>query len=330
MAIVRPTAAGLGAQRRGLQDPSRHLGERGTILFLRIAASVAILTTFGIIASLFPPAIRFFMGGNYSADTKGLDTVPTVREFLTGTLWAPDFATPAFGVLPILVGSGIVVVLALLLSIPVGLLTAIYLSEYATPRIRRTVKPVLEVLEGVPTVAIGLFAFWFLTPLIKSTFPWLPWTGPFAILVGGLAVGLITVPLMASVSDDAMRQVPQSLREAAYALGDSKARVALRVVVPAAISGIVAGIVLAASRAVGETMIVLLAAGAGNPKLSFNLFGGVQTMTAFIAGKATGDIAQGTLLYDTIFAVGSLLFLITFTLNLIAIRFVRRYREVYE
>jgi phosphate transport system permease protein len=145
-----------------------------------------------------------------------------------------------------------------------------------------------------------------------------------------MAVGLITVPLMASVSDDAMRQVPQSLREAAYALGDSKARVAVRVVVPAAISGIVAGIVLAASRAVGETMIVLLAAGAGNPNLSFNLFAGVQTMTAFIAGKATGDIAQGTLIYDTIFAVGSLLFLVTLSLNLFAIRFVRRFREVYE
>ena len=315
--------AGPGASHRGLQDPTRRPGEWAILQFLRGSATIAILTTAGIVASLFPPAIRFFR------DLQAVHGVSFV-EFATGSLWAPDFATPSFGVLPIVVGSSIVVVLSLLVSVPVGLLSAIYLSEYAPARVRRIVKPALEVLEGVPTVAVGLFAFWFLRPTAQEAFPNLPWTGPFAILIGGMAVGLITVPLMASVSDDAMRQVPQSLREAAYALGDSKARVAVRVVVPAAISGIVAGIVLAASRAVGETMIVLLAAGAGNPNLSFNLFAGVQTMTAFIAGKATGDIAQGTLIYDTIFAVGSLLFLVTLSLNLFAIRFVRRFREVYE
>lgn len=286
-------------------------------MILRSFAFIAVLTTGAIVFSLFPPAIAFFR------------EIP-ISEFITGTVWAPDFANPAFGVLPIVVGSGIVVALALTVSVPVGLLCAIYLSEYAPRRVRKILKPTLEVLEGVPTVAVGLFAFWFLRPTAQELLPWLPWTGPFAILIGGLAVGLITVPLMASISDDAMRQVPASLREAAYALGDSKARVAVRVVVPAAISGIVAGIVLAASRAVGETMIVLLAAGAGNPFLSFNLFEGVQTMTAFIAGKATGDIAQGTLIFDTIFAVGSMLFLVTLSLNLIAIRFVRKYREVYE
>ena len=318
---VRP--AGPGASHRGLQDPTRRPGEWAILQFLRGSATIAILTTVAIVASLFPPAIRFFR------DLQAVHGVSFI-EFATGTLWAPDFATPSFGVLPIVVGSSIVVILSLLVSVPVGLLSAIYLSEYAPARVRRIVKPALEVLEGVPTVAVGLFAFWFLRPTAQEAFPNLPWTGPFAILIGGMAVGLITVPLMASVSDDAMRQVPQSLREAAYALGDSKARVAVRVVVPAAISGIVAGIVLAASRAVGETMIVLLAAGAGNPNLSFNLFAGVQTMTAFIAGKATGDIAQGTLIYDTIFAVGSLLFLVTLSLNLFAIRFVRRFREVYE
>ena len=315
--------AGPGASHRGLQDPTRRPGEWAILQFLRGSATIAILTTVAIVASLFPPAIRFFR------DLQAVHGVSFI-EFATGTLWAPDFATPSFGVLPIVVGSSIVVILSLLVSVPVGLLSAIYLSEYAPARVRRIVKPALEVLEGVPTVAVGLFAFWFLRPTAQEAFPNLPWTGPFAILIGGMAVGLITVPLMASVSDDAMRQVPQSLREAAYALGDSKARVAVRVVVPAAISGIVAGIVLAASRAVGETMIVLLAAGAGNPNLSFNLFAGVQTMTAFIAGKATGDIAQGTLIYDTIFAVGSLLFLVTLSLNLFAIRFVRRFREVYE
>ena len=315
--------AGPGASHPGLQDPTRRPGEWAILQFLRGSATIAILTTAAIVASLFPPAIRFFR------DLQAVHGVSFI-EFATGTLWAPDFATPSFGVLPIVVGSSIVVILSLLVSVPVGLLSAIYLSEYAPARVRRIVKPALEVLEGVPTVAVGLFAFWFLRPTAQEAFPNLPWTGPFAILIGGMAVGLITVPLMASVSDDAMRQVPQSLREAAYALGDSKARVAVRVVVPAAISGIVAGIVLAASRAVGETMIVLLAAGAGNPNLSFNLFAGVQTMTAFIAGKATGDIAQGTLIYDTIFAVGSLLFLVTLSLNLFAIRFVRRFREVYE
>lgn len=315
--------AGPGASHRGLQDPTRRPGEWAILQFLRGSATIAILTTAGIVASLFPAAISFF---------RNVQTVHGVSffEFATGTFWAPDFSVPSFGVLPIVVGSSIVVVLALLVSVPVGLLSAIYLSEYAPARVRKIIKPALEVLEGVPTVAVGLFAFWFLRPTAQEAFPNLPWTGPFAILIGGMAVGLITVPLMASVSDDAMRQVPQSLREAAYALGDSKARVAIRVVVPAAISGIVAGIVLAASRAVGETMIVLLAAGAGNPNLSFNLFAGVQTMTAFIAGKSTGDIAQGTLIYDTVFAVGSLLFLVTLSLNLFAIRFVRRFREVYE
>lgn len=311
------TPAGPGASRQDLQDPARRYGERAIILFLRLSALVAVVATVAIVASLFPPAVTFFRNVPFT-------------EFITGTLWAPDFANPSFGVLPIVVGSSIVVVLALLVSVPVGLLSAIFLSEYAPARVRRIIKPALEVLEGVPTVAVGLFAFWFLRPTAQELFPNFPWQGPFAILIGGLAVGLITVPLMASIADDAMRQVPLSLREAAYALGDTKARVAVRVVVPAAISGIVAGIVLAASRAVGETMIVLLAAGAGNPQLSFNLFAGVQTMTAFIAGKATGDIAQGTLIYDTIFAVGSLLFLVTLSLNLFAIRFVRKYREVYE
>jgi phosphate transport system permease protein len=315
--------AGPGATHRGLQDPTRRPGEWVIQQFLRFSALIAVVTTAAIVASLFPPALSFFR------EVQAVHGV-SFFEFATGDFWAPDFASPSFGVLPIVVGSSIVVVLALLVSVPVGLLSAIYLSEYAPTRVRRVIKPALEVLEGVPTVAVGLFAFWFLRPTAQEAFPNLPWTGPFAILIGGMAVGLITVPLMASVSDDAMRQVPQSLREAAYALGDTKARVAVRVVVPAAISGIVAGIVLAASRAVGETMIVLLAAGAGNPNLSFNLFAGVQTMTAFIAGKATGDIAQGTLIYDTIFAVGSLLFLVTLTLNLFAIRFVRKYREVYE
>jgi len=306
-----------GAMRPALEGSGPRLVERAVLLFVGLCAAVSVAATTAIVLSLLPPTVGFFR------------EVP-LREFLTGTQWAPAFATPSFGVWPIVVGTGMVVVLSLSVSVPVGLLCAIYLSEYAPPRVRAVIKPALETLEGIPTVAIGLFAFWFLRPAAETALPWLPWKGPFAILIGGLAVGLMTVPLVSSVADDAMRQVPASLREAAHALGSSKVEVSLKVVFPAAISGIVAAIVLAGSRAVGETMVVLLAAGAGNPFLSFDPFEGVQTMTAFIAGKATGDIATGTIVYDTIFAVGTLLFLATLVLNLIAIRFVRRFREVYE
>jgi phosphate transport system permease protein len=223
-----------------------------------------------------------------------------------------------------------VVVIALMVAIPLGLLSAIYLSEYASNPVRKTVKPVLEVLEGIPTVATGLFAFFWLRPFLEYLTPWLPWGGVFSTGVAGIAVGLIIVPLIASVADDAMRSVPRSLREGAYALGASKLRVALKVVVPAAFSGIVAAFVLGGSRAVGETMIVLLVAGAGTRTLNFNPFEGIQTMTAFIASRATGEIAVGSLVYDTIFAVGALLFVITLTMNIIAIRFVERFREAYE
>ena len=222
------------------------------------------------------------------------------------------------------------VLTALLVAIPLGLLSAIYLSEYAPNPVRKTIKPVLEILEGIPTVATGLFAFFWLRPFLEYMTPWLPWGGLFSTGVAGIAVGLIIVPLIASVADDAMRSVPRALREGAYALGASRLRVALQVVVPAAFSGIIAAFVLGASRAVGETMIVLLVAGAGSPTLNFNPFEGIQTMTAYIASRATGEIAVGTIVYDTIFAVGSLLFLITLAMNLIAIRFVSRFREVYE
>jgi phosphate transport system permease protein len=222
------------------------------------------------------------------------------------------------------------VITALLVAIPIGLLSAIYLSEFAPEPVRKTIKPVLEILEGIPTVATGLFAFFWLRPFLEYLTPWLPWGGLFSTGVAGIAVGLIIIPLIASVADDAMRSVPRSLREGAYALGASKLRVSLKVVVPAAISGIIAAFVLGASRAVGETMIVLLVAGAGSPGLNFNPFEGIQTMTAYIASRATGEIAVGSVVYDTIFAVGSLLFLMTLAMNMIAIRFVARFREVYE
>ena len=319
MATIYKEDSSSGAvTRRTLEASSHRYGEKLIRGLLFLCGAISVVITTGIVLSMIGPTVSF------------LRQIP-IAEFLTGTVWAPSFATPSFGVLPIVVGTGLVLVVSLSVAIPVGLASAIYLSEYASPRTRRAIKPALEVLEGIPTVAIGLFAAWFLHPIAKSVFPFLgEWRSPFSIGVAGLAVGLLIVPLVTSVSDDAMRSVPRALREGAYALGSSKFAVSTRVVFPAAISGIVAGVVLAGSRAVGETMVVLIAAGAGNPNLSFNLTEGVQTMTAYIAGRATGDIPVGTLAYDTLFAVGILLFTATLILNLISIRFVRRFRELYD
>jgi phosphate transport system permease protein len=310
------SSAGASARRPlGAARPRR--GERVVIGLLFGCAALSVLVTVAIVSSLVGPSIRF------------VQQIP-LSEFFTGTLWAPDFANASFGVLPIVVGTTYIVLISLCISIPVGLSSAIYLSEYAPSWLRRTVKPALEVLEGIPTVVIGLFGFNLLRPLLAEWLPFLPWQGPFSTLVAGIAVGLLTVPLIASVADDAMRAVPRGLREGAYALGSNRYEVATRVVVPGAISGIVAGVVLSASRAVGETMVVLMVAGAGNPNLQFNPVRGIQTMTAYIAGRSTGDIPASGLGYDTIFAVGALLFVATLTLNIFAIRFVRRFREVYD
>jgi phosphate transport system permease protein len=311
------SSAGAGFSRRSLEAPSPRYGETAIKAFLALCAGFSVAVTTGIVISLLIPTISFFR------------EVP-IGQFLTGTLWAPAFAKPSFGVLPIVVGTLMVVVFSLAVAIPVGLTSAIYLSEYAPVRVRKVVKPVLEVLAGIPTVAIGLFALYSLRPLAERVFPFLPWGGPFSIGVAGIAVGLMIVPLVASISEDAMRAVPQSLREGGHALGADKFKVSMRVVFPAAISGIVASVVLGASRAVGETMVVLIAAGAGNPNLSFDPTKGVQTMTSFIGGTATGDIPTGTVVYNTIFAVGSLLFVMTLSMNVLAMRLVRRFREAYD
>src|SRR6056300_518153 len=302
---------------RTLRSDNPRYGEKAIFAFLFFAAAVSVAVTTAIVLALFQPLPGFF-------------AQISIVEFFTATEWSPGYARPIYGVWPIVVGTMIVVVTALLVAIPLGLLSAIYLSEYAPNAVRKTIKPVLEILEGIPTVATGLFAFFWLRPFLEYLTPWLPWGGLFSTGVAGIAVGLIIVPLIASVADDAMRSVPRALREGAYALGAGKMRVALRVVVPAAFSGIIAAFVLGASRAVGETMIVLLVAGAGSPTLNFNPFEGIQTMTAYIASRATGEIAVGSLVYDTIFAVGALLFLITLAMNMVAIRFVARFREVYE
>jgi phosphate transport system permease protein len=311
------SGVGAGSSRRSLEAASPRYGEAVVKAVLAACAGLSVLVTSAIVVSLVTPTIGFFQDVSF-------------RDFITGTTWAPAFANASFGVWPIVVGTWMVVFFALLVAVPVGLACAVYLSEYAPRRVRKVIKPVLEVLEGIPTVATGLFAFFFLRPLAEDVLPFLPWQGPFSIGVAGVAVGLLIIPLVTSVSDDAMRSVPAGLREGAYALGASKLKVTVRVVFPAALSGIVAAFVLGISRAIGETMVVLIAAGAGNPNLSFDPTKGIQTMTAYIGGRATGDIAQGTVVYDTIFAVGTMLFLMTLAMNMVAIRLVRRFREVYE
>ena len=292
-------------------------GERLIFVLLALCALVSVLTTLAIIASLVPPTVQFF-------GEVGL------AGFLFGTEWAPLFAPPSFGVLPIVVGTLATTLWALVVCLPLGLGSAIYLSEYARPRVRAFAKPALEILAGIPTVVYGFFALTFVAPIIQDV--WFVGEAPsgqqFA-LVAGLVMGIMIIPTVASLSEDAMAAVPDSLRQGAYALGASKLSVSTRVVVPAALSGIVASFVLAISRAIGETMIVLIAAGA-TPNLTVDPRDAVQTMTAFIASTGIGDVATGSTAYKTLFAVGTLLFVATFVMNVISIRLVRRYREVYE
>ena len=303
--------------RNPLRATNPHIGEKIIIGLLFGAAAVSVAVTIGIVIALFSPLPGFF-------------EFVDLWSFLSGTLWAPSFTDASFGVLPLVAGTLKVVFYASLVGIPLGLAGAIYLSEYASNPVRKIIKPVLEVLEGLPTVAVGLFAVFWFKPLIQELTPDLGWTSPFSIGVAGITVGIIIIPLIASVSDDAMRAVPSALREGAYALGATKMRVAITVVVPAAISGIVASFVLGASRAIGETMVVLLVAGGGSPQLKIGFTEPAGAMTAFIASRATGEIAQGTIDYYSIFAVGTLLFLMTLTMNMIAIRFVNKFREVYD
>jgi phosphate transport system permease protein len=318
---ARDTTAATGGM--GRLDPSRPLvaarpryGERVIQVLLAACAVISVATTTVIVISLLSPTVEFFDEVSFS-------------DFFSTDTWAPLTADPSFGAFRVVVGTLSTTLWGLLFAIPIGLLSAIYLSEYAQPRVRRIVKPILEVLAGIPTVALGVFAVTFLSPEIQDLFPSFVKTPPFAAGIAGLGIGLLLVPIIASISDDAMRAVPGGLREGAYGLGANKLKVSLRVVFPAAISGIVASIVLAGSRAVGETMVVLLAAGK-TPNLTFDPGASVQTMTAFIGTTATGDVATGTTAYKTIFAVGALLFVMTFVMNLFAIRLVRRFREVYE
>ena len=305
-------------QKSRLEAARPRYGERVIYYLLAACAAVSVVTTTAIVISLLIPSLEFF--GEVSP-----------ADFFFGTDWSPTFEPASFGVLPIVVGTLSVTFWSLLFAIPIGLGAAIYLSEYAGRRTRKVVKPILEVLAGVPTVAFGFFALAVITPAVQSVWPGFLGDGPgiFNVLAGGLAIGLLIVPIIASVSEDAMTAVPGGLREGAYAMGATKMKVATRVVFPAALSGIVALIILAASRAIGETMVVLLAVG-NTPNLTFNPTEAIQAMTAFIATVATGDIGTGTITYKTVFAVALLLFAMTLVMNLLSIRLVRKYREVYE
>ena len=280
---------------------------------LGVCALISVATTVGIIAALFLPAYEFFQD-------------VSVREFVTGTEWAPLFEPALFGVLPLVVGTLSVTFWAVLVAIPLGLGSAIYLSEYASDRTRKILKPLLEVLAGIPTIVFGYFALTFFTPLLRDLGIEVD---IFNALSAGLVMGVMIIPTVASLSEDAMSAVPRDLRYGAFALGSSRMKVSTRVVVPAAISGIVAAFVLGVSRAVGETMIALVAAGQ-QPNMSFDPREAVETMAAFIAATGAGDVPTGSLEYKTIFAVGATLFLMTLILNVISIRLVARFREVYE
>jgi phosphate transport system permease protein len=279
---------------------------------LFFCAAASILVTLGIVLVLIFETVEF------------LREVP-ITEFLFGTVWTPLFFEKRFGVLPLIGGTLLTSAIAMVVALPAGLLTAIYLSEYAKAGLRRVVRPVLEVLAGVPTVVYGYFALQFVTPLLQRFVPGL---AGFNALSPGIVMGIMILPLVSSLSEDALHSVPNGLREGAYALGSTRMQTALRVVVPAAFSGISAASILAMSRAVGETMIVAVAAGQ-QPRLTLDPRVPVETMTAYIVQVSLGDTPAGTLEYRTIFAVGMLLFLSTFLLNLMSIWLRNRFREEY-
>ena len=301
-----------GAEPR-LRAQRRRIGEDVVKGVLAVCALISVATTVGIVVALFVPAFEFFQE-------------VSIGDFLSGTEWAPLFAPPSFGVLPLIAGTLLVTALASAVAMPLGLGSAIYLSEYASPRARAILKPALELLAGIPTIVFGYFALTFVTPLLRDVGIQVD---IFNTLAAGLVMGVMLMPTVASLSDDAMGAVPRDLRDGAYALGSTKVQVATRIVVPAAVSGIIASFVLAISRAVGETMIVLIAMGQ-QPNLTFDPREAAETMTAFIAATGAGDVPTGSLEYKTIFAVGATLFVITLAMNVVAIRLVRKYREVYE
>ncbi len=291
----------------------RMVTERAIALMLFFSTFLSVLITVGIVAVLLAEAITFF------ADV-------SVFEFLTGTRWTPLFSSKQFGVLALVAGTTLTAVMAMVVALPLGLLSAIYLSEYAPNSVRKVVKPILEVLAGIPTVVYGYFALLFVTPILRSI------SGDISVfnaMSASIVMGIMILPMVSSLSEDAMRSVPRNLREGAYALGSTKLEVSTLVVVPAALSGIVAAFILAVSRAIGETMIVTIAAGQ-NPTFTLNPFVPIETMTAYIVQVSQGDAPAGSIEFKTVFAVALLLFTITLLMNLLSQFVVSRFREEYE
>lgn len=310
--------AELSGGQHPLASRSKRYGERAIVGVLRASAAISILTTAAIVFVLIEEALPFF------ADI-------SVIDFFTQTEWRPFVAVDSeqfrIGVLPLLNGTLLVTAIGMLVAVPLGLATAMYLSEYARPRVRRILKPVLEVLAGIPTVVLGFFALTFVTPLLRSLLGE-DTVDVFNVASAGIVIGIMIVPTIASLSEDAMSAVPRALREAAYGVGATKRSVSTKIVFPAALSGITAAIILGVGRAIGETMIVAIAAGP-MPNMTLNPFEGAQTMTGYIVQAVGGEAARGSLTYRSIFGIGLMLFVLTLSLNLVADRVVRRFREVY-
>ena len=295
------------------ESRKRKIRDKSMPILLMIASLISVMATLGIVSTLIIETFEFFQR-------------VSIFEYLFGTEWYPfSSGNPTFGVLPLLMGTLKVTFIAICVAVPLGLAAAIYLSEYATERTRRIMKPILEVLSGVPTIVYGFFALTFVTPILQIFIPSLKL---FNALSPGIVVGIMILPSIISLSEDAMNAVPNSIREGALALGATKLEVSLKVVIPAAFSGIVASIVLAISRAIGETMIVSLAGGA-TPTFDLNITGSIQTMTAYIVQVSSGDAGFGTTIYYSMFAVGFTLFVFTLLMNVVAHTISKRFREEY-
>lgn len=295
-----------------IQRKKGRYGEKVIQALCLMCAAISIIITAGILAILVRESLSFF-------------TKVSPKEFFTGTEWAPTFANAKFGILPLVNGTLLITFGAAFIALPLGLLSAIYLSEYASPRVRRIAKPMLEILAGIPTVVYGYFALFKITPALRSVFPSVE---VFNAASGCIVVGIMILPLVSSLCEDALNAVPKSLREGAYGLGATKLEVTMKIVVPAALSGIMAAFILALSRAIGETMAVTLAAGQ-MPNLTLNPAESIQTMTAVIVQISKGDTPAGSVAFQTIFSVGVTLFLMTMALNIISNRLVRKFRHVY-
>ena len=289
--------------------------ERIIEVLLFLSAALGVVTTIGIVLVLAFETLEFFREVNPIA-------------FFTGTFWSASIQPRAFGVLALVSGTILVAGIALIIAIPLGLLSAVLLADYASPRVRTLVKPILETIAGIPTIVLGFFAINFVSPQLLIPILGKQNIGGLSALAGGIVVGLLVTPLIASISEDAMRAVPRGMREGAYAMGATKFEVVRKVVFPAAISGIMASIILAMSRAIGETMAVLLAVGT-KPQFTLDPTESVQTMTAFIAQISLGETAQGSIEFKSLFAVGATLFVLTLALNLLSGWFVRKFRTAY-